>query len=138
MSARARILIIEDDHDIRELVRNRLVASGYDAHTARDGREGVTRIRQLKPDGVILDINMPCMDGFQVLSELADDPPSRMPRILMLSARHESGDVLRAVKLGAKDYLAKPFTDQQLLGRVARLMRAAPPAPPAASDALML
>ena len=125
---RNRIVVAEDDPSVRALIRARLSAAGYDTHTAHDGEDAVNRIRNLQPDGVILDINMPVMDGFTVLACLnREHRLCRIP-VLMLTARHASEDVQRAIYLGAKDFLAKPFSDGQLLARVARLVRLPLPA----------
>jgi DNA-binding response OmpR family regulator len=124
MSLRRRILVAEDDQGIRELIRARLTTAGYDTHTAHNGREALQRMRALKPDGLILDINMPELDGFGVLEALkAEEALKRIP-VLVLTARHGAEDVKRAVGLGAKDFLTKPFNDGQLISRVARLLRA--------------
>jgi DNA-binding response OmpR family regulator len=118
-----RIVVAEDDHSVRALIRARLSAAGYDTHTAHDGEDAVNRIRNLHPDGVVLDINMPVLDGFAVLARLNMEDRLRDIPVLMLTARHASEDVHRAIYLGAKDFLTKPFSDGQLLARVARLVR---------------
>ena len=83
---------------------------------------------------MVLDINMPNLDGFGVLAELNKRPLAKQPPVLVLTARNGSDDVRRCLSLGAKDYLAKPFKDTQLLARVARLVgRAASPQRPAPS-----
>jgi two-component system OmpR family response regulator len=122
MLAKRRILVAEDDPDIRLLIRTRLQMAGYEVDVARNGAEAITRIVGMQPDAVILDINMPEVDGFGVLAALKDMP--QRPAVLMLTARHSTEDVQRAISLGAKDYLSKPFTETQLLARVARLLRA--------------
>lgn len=131
MLARPRILVADDDLGIRDLIRTRLVMAGYDVHTARHGGEALGRACELRPDAMVLDINMPEVDGFGVLQGLRDRG-KRIP-VLMLTARHDADDVRRAMTLGAKDYLCKPFNENQLLARVARLLRppiATPAAPP--------
>ncbi len=122
-----RILIAEDDAGIRDLVRTRLRLAGYDPHTARNGRQAVECALQLRPHAMILDINMPELDGFGVLAALRTHAPDMHLPTLVLTARHSTEDVKRAVSLGAKDYLTKPFTEAQLLARVARLMRVRAP-----------
>jgi DNA-binding response OmpR family regulator len=124
-----KILVVEDDANVRELIRAQLGLAGFDVHTARSGREGLARAAQLGPQGIILDINMPEMDGFQVLESLRGEMAERRPPVLVLTARHAAGDVRRALDLGAKDYLTKPFTETQLLARVSRLLRAPLSAP---------
>jgi DNA-binding response OmpR family regulator len=123
MSDKKRILVAEDDAGIRELIRTHLRMAGYDIYTARTGVEALEAIGALDLHAAVLDINMPELDGFGVLEALR--PPSiynRIP-ILVLTARHGGDDVRRAVRLGAKDYLTKPFSQIQLVSRVARLLR---------------
>ena len=136
MQARPRILVAEDDAGVRDVIRTRLEMAGYETHTARTGVEALRRVHELKPQGLVLDINMPELDGFGVLTALKARPELKFPPTLMLTARHEvSDDVRRAVGLGAKDYLTKPFSESQLLARVARLLRRPIPPAPQAPDA---
>ena len=142
---RGRILIVEDDPMVMELVTTRLILAGYVTYSARNGTLALERIAELKPNAMILDINMPGLDGFGVLRKLKETGVIAHLPTLVLTARNSPGDVRRAVTLGARDYLAKPFSDEQLLGRVARLVRKVSPAPsaprrdlPGDSDALML
>jgi DNA-binding response OmpR family regulator len=136
MSDRSRILVAEDDAGVRDLIRARLTEAGWDVHTAHNGLEAIGRIRLLRPSALILDINMPLLDGFGVLEIIRADEALRDIRVLVLTARHAADDVKRAMSLGAKDFLAKPFNDGQLLARVARLLRA-PIAAPAAGSHLI-
>jgi DNA-binding response OmpR family regulator len=129
MSHRSRILVAEDDAGVRDLIRARLSEVGWDVHTAHNGLEALDRLRGLSPDALILDINMPLLDGFGVLDAMREDEKVRRVRVLVLTARHAAADVKRAMSLGAKDFLAKPFNDGQLLARVARLLRVPIPAP---------
>lgn len=122
MSARPRILVAEDDSGIRHIIRTRLEGAGYSVETARNGVEALQLLASFRPEGLVLDINMPELDGFGVLDQLQQAPEMRLPT-LILTARHAADDVRRAVKLGAKDYLTKPFSEAQLLARVGRLMR---------------
>ena len=122
MSAdRLSLLVAEDDGEIRHLLRQRLEGAGYHIRLARTGEETLTALRTWIFAGVLLDINMPHTDGFGVLESRGTF--RSFPPILMLTARHASADVQRAVSLGAKDYLTKPFSETQLLARVARLVR---------------
>lgn len=127
MSARPTLLIAEDDAGIREILRARLHQMGFDPQVARNGREALDRIIAWRPDGVVLDINMPELDGFGVLEAL-QRRSLKPPPTLVLTARHTGDDVRRAIRLGAKDYLTKPFTEAQLQARMGRLFRAAPSA----------
>lgn len=126
MASRLQILVAEDDQNVRDLIRTRLTGAGFEVHTVRNGAEALEAIRSIKPAAMVLDINMPVMDGFAVLETLKTY--RMLFPILVLTARHAGDDVRRAISLGAKDYLTKPFTEAQLQARVARLLRAAPPA----------
>jgi DNA-binding response OmpR family regulator len=135
MPSSPRVLVVEDDAGIREIVRIRLRSVGYEVETARTGYEGLSKIKTWRPSAVVLDINMPELDGFGVLEALAE-AAARTP-ILVLTARQAADDVRRAIGLGAKDYLAKPFSEAQLLARVARLLRP-PRAAPAPTPAVLI
>jgi len=124
MSPRRRILVAEDDLGVRELILARLAVAGYDTHSARNGRDAMDRAHTLKPDGIVLDINLPVMDGFEALEALRSTWVLRKVPVLVLTARHAEEDVRRAISLGAKDFLTKPFSDGQLIARVVRLLRA--------------
>jgi two-component system OmpR family response regulator len=116
-------LVVEDDPMMLELICTRLDLGGYQTMQARDGLEGLDRLRDMKPEGMVLDINMPRLDGFGVLRQMKT--LGHLPRVpvMVLTARNQSDDVREAIKLGARDFLAKPFEDQKLLSRVARLVR---------------
>ena len=128
-NSKIRIFVAEDDPATLELIVTRLGVAGYAVSYARDGHEAVNSILAIRPSAVILDVNMPILDGFGVMRALRDNPSvsARMP-IMVLTARNSPEDVQRAVQLGARDFLSKPFKDAQLLDRVARLLRAAPAA----------
>lgn len=126
MQHKPKVLVVDDDPGIREIIRTRLQMVGLEVMIARNGNEALSRILGWRPDAVILDINMPELDGFGVLETLqAGHTPS--PPVMVLTARHAQDDVSRAVKLGARDYLTKPFTEAQLVARVGRLLRYRPP-----------
>lgn len=120
-----RVLVVDDELTMRELLSTRLAIAGYDAHEAKDGYEALARLPDLRPSVLILDINMPRMDGFEVLENLRGRDYASGIRIMVLTARNHTADVRRAVALGAHDYLAKPFKDLQFLARMARLLRVA-------------
>lgn len=126
-----KILIVEDDPMMMELICTRLDLAGYQTLHGRDGYEGLDRLRDAKPDAMVLDINMPRLDGFGVLRQMKT--LGHLPRVpvMVLTARNQTSDVQEALKLGARDFLTKPFDDQRLLARVARLVRPVVPARPA-------
>lgn len=132
---RPRILVVEDDDLVLELIVTRLEIAGYRTFYARDGQEGLSRLNEVKPAGMVLDINMPKLDGFGVLERMKAMGLVQQVPTMVLTARNQTDDVRRAVSLGARDFLAKPFKDEQLLARVGRLMRKTPPRPaPAAAS----
>ncbi|RZJ96829.1 MAG: response regulator [Brevundimonas sp.] len=120
-----RILLAEDDALVREGLRARLASAGYDVHTARSGTEALQRIVALKPDVLVLDINMPEMDGFGVLEALKEFHPGSDMQVLVLTARQTAEDVQKALALGARDYIVKAQAEATLLRRVERLLRPA-------------
>ncbi len=121
----AKILIVEDDPSLLELLTTRLELAGYRTACARDGYQGLEALNGVQPDAIVLDLNMPRLDGFGVLAALNKRPLDKQPPVLVLTARNAADDVRRCLSLGAKDYLAKPFKDAHLLARVARLLRGA-------------
>ena len=123
---RTRILVVEDDPIILDLITTRLDLAGYDTYFARDGVEGLARIHELRPAAMVLDINMPRLDGFGMLRKMRLEGVLTRSPTMVLTARNQPDDVRRAISLGARDFLAKPFRDDQLLARVGRLLRRAP------------
>jgi DNA-binding response OmpR family regulator len=121
---RARILFVDDDADIRGLLRQLLERAGYDLVEASNGKDGLRAFYASAPDLVLLDISMPEMDGWQTLERIRD--LSDVP-VLMLTARTAELERVRGLKAGADDYVAKPFGRQELLARVEALLRRAGP-----------
>jgi DNA-binding response OmpR family regulator len=118
-----RILLIEDNADLAYGLRNNLEIEGYQVEVAGDGVKGLTRARVAKPDLVILDLMLPGMDGFRVLRALRDDGATGEMPVLILTARGEEADKVRGLRLGADDYVTKPFGVLELLARVEALFR---------------
>lgn len=116
------ILICEDDDLLVDLLEYRLNASGYRVVVARDGGEALARIAQSTPDAIVLDAMMPVLDGFEVLRRLRENPQTRTTPVIMLSARKQENDIVAALKLGANDYVVKPFIPEELLARLSRLV----------------
>jgi two-component system OmpR family response regulator len=118
-----RIFIAEDDESILDLLVTRLRIAGYHTAHERDGLAALEAIKRSPPNACILDVNMPGLDGFSVLKRLRAGPLTAHVPILILTARRAPDDIKTAIRLGATDYLSKPFNDEQLLARVARLLR---------------
>jgi DNA-binding response OmpR family regulator len=117
-----RVLVVEDDWAISDLIKTRLEIQEFRTRIAGNGLEALKAVRDFRPHAMILDIKMPLMDGFGVMTQLGRDRMASLPT-LVLTASGDADDVRRAVALGAKDYLAKPFEDPQLVAKLARLFR---------------
>lgn len=117
------VAIVEDNIALLELLQIRLEIGGYQTVTATDGYRGIELIHQVKPRAVVLDIGLPGIDGFEVLKAMQVNGGRPVAPTLVLTARHAEADVKRALSLGARDFLSKPFNDRILVGRVGRLMR---------------
>jgi len=118
----SRVLVIDDDDDIRKLVRTLLERTGATVHDAPNGKEGLREFHAWRPDLVVLDVNMPEMDGWNVLERIRD--MSEVP-VMMLTARGEELERVRGLQSGADDYVVKPFGKQELVARVQALLRRA-------------
>jgi CheY-like chemotaxis protein len=126
---RPLVLIADDDEDILELVRLRLSRCGYETVLARDGAEALAVAAARRPDVALLDVTMPELDGYAVTAELRRDPATHGIPVILLTALAQGGDVERGFALGADDYVTKPFSPQELEGRVAAVLgRAEEPA----------
>jgi two-component system, OmpR family, alkaline phosphatase synthesis response regulator PhoP len=123
-----RILIIEDNPDLAFGLRNNLEIEGYTIEVAEDGNKGLMRARASEPDLIILDLMMPGLDGYRVLRTLREE--GYTTPVLILSARGEETDKVRGFRLGADDYVTKPFSLLELLARVEALLRRTGPGGP--------
>jgi DNA-binding response OmpR family regulator len=121
---RARVLVIEDEPDLRRLLRIVLERGGYEMLEAADGRAGLRVMHDERPDLIILDIGLPVLDGWQVLERVRD--VSDVP-VLLLTARALEAEKVRALHAGADDYVTKPFGREELVARVHTLLRRARP-----------
>jgi len=123
-----RILIIEDDRDIVELVRYNLANEGFEVTAVGDGASGLANLRRLAPDLLILDLMLPKMPGLEVCKEVRRSPSLNRLPILMLTARGEEADRIVGLEMGADDYVTKPFSPRELVARVKALLRRTEPA----------
>lgn len=116
----ASVLVVDDEQDIRGLIRILLERSGLEVTEAANGREALRQLHTVRPDVVVLDVTMPDLDGWETLERIRDvtDVP-----VLMLTARAAELDKVRGLKGGADDYVTKPFGRQELLARVEALLR---------------
>jgi DNA-binding response OmpR family regulator len=116
-----RVLVVEDNLDLATGLRNNLEIEGYEVELAGDGHAGLDAVRRWSPHLVVLDLMLPRLDGFRVLRALRADHPE-LP-VLVLTARGEEGDKVRGLRLGADDYVTKPFGLLELLARIEALLR---------------
>lgn len=115
-----KVLIADDDPTVLALVCASLQNFGMDCQTSSDGSTALDVIRRERPQAAILDVSMPGMDGYQVLSAIRSE---KLPvRVLLLTARQQEQDILRGFTLGADDYLVKPFNPMELVARLKRLL----------------
>ena len=119
-----RILIVEDDNDIVDVLRRTLRAEGYEVRSGGDGPQGLEIASEFMPDLVVLDLGLPGMDGLEVCAKLRET--SEVPS-LMLTARADTEDRVTGLDSGADDYLVKPFERTELLARIRALLRRHPP-----------
>jgi len=119
-----RILVVEDDRALRTVLVGALQSGGFEVEQAADGSAGVHALKAESFDVVLLDIGLPFVDGWHVLSTLEG---RRVPSVIVISARGDQADKVRALDMGADDYLAKPFGSDELLARIRAVLRRAQP-----------
>lgn len=117
------ILVIEDEEDILESVRHRLLREGYKVYGAATGEEGWRQAQSLRPNLVILDLMLPGMDGLEVFRLLQRDSRTEGIPVIMLTAKAEEADIVAGLQLGAEDYITKPFSLKVLAARVRAALR---------------
>jgi len=120
-------MLIEDEKEIRELIRYNLERNGFQVYAAADGEEGLQRLRASHPDVLVLDLMLPGRSGLDVLRELRDSPKTRDLPVIILTARSAEMDRLLGFEHGADDYLTKPFSPNELVARLRALLRRAGP-----------
>jgi len=126
MADRTGVLLVEDDQNIVDLVRSNLIARDHDVTVSKDGSDAVRRLESDRPDIVLLDLMLPGTDGFELCREIRE---RSSVGIIVLSARRGETDKVRALNLGADDYLTKPFGIEELLARIHATLRRSRPAP---------
>ncbi|HWN55396.1 MAG TPA: response regulator [Methylomirabilota bacterium] len=132
----SRVLIVEDERDIRDLVLFHLEREGFQVSSASSGEEALRQVRHASPDLVLLDLMLPAMGGLEVCRKLRQDPATVGLPIVMLTAKGDEVDRVLGLELGADDYIVKPFSPKELLARVRAVLRRARPAPGAAAIAI--
>ena len=119
-----KILIIEDDRFLRELIARKLTDEGFDTSEAGEGEQGLKKIKEEKPDLVLLDLILPSIDGFEVLSRMKEDPKLSAIPVIILSNLGQREEVERGLKLGAIDYLIKAhFTPGEIIEKIKSVLK---------------
>ena len=116
-----KILVVEDERRIRELLVDILRDSGFDVIEAEDGSEGLEKACSEHPDIILLDVMMPAMDGFQVLEKLKDDPAVQSIAVIMVTAKGQDTDVVKAKEMGAIGYICKPWEPDEIETQVKKV-----------------
>jgi two-component system KDP operon response regulator KdpE len=119
----ARILIVDDQPQIRRVMRTTLIAAGYEVDDAKTGEEALEKVREFRPDLVLLDINMPGMGGISTCKAIRSDATIG---IIMLTVRDSEADKVRALDAGADDFVTKPFSTPELMARIRAALRRVP------------
>jgi DNA-binding response OmpR family regulator len=123
MARRKRILVVDDERPLVELIVLNLQRNGYDVLHAYDGNAGLELARRQTPDLVVLDLMMPGLSGHDVATRLKGDPTTTAIPILMLTAKSEETDIIVGLSIGADDYVTKPFSMKVLMARIAAVLR---------------
>jgi len=115
---RIRVVVIDDEADILQLIRMKLSKEGFNVSTASNGDEGIEKVLREKPDVIIVDILMPGKDGYQLVSEVKAKLREESPIIIMLTSKTEDADMVKGLSMGADDYITKPFSPRELIERI--------------------
>jgi two-component system alkaline phosphatase synthesis response regulator PhoP len=119
----SRVLVVEDERDVAELIRYNLGKEGYDVIVAPTGADGLKQARELHPDVILLDIMVPQLNGWEVCRRLKQDAETKNIPVIMVTGRVEEGDKVLGFELGADDYVTKPFSPRELLARIRAVAR---------------
>src|SRR5271166_1914399 len=122
-AARERILVVDDEEDLLELVNYNLSKEGFRVRPVTSGEEALAEARKTLPDLIVLDLLLPAVDGLEVCRRLKSDPRTRHIPVIMLTAKSEESDMVAGLELGADDYVTKPFSPRVLLARVKAILR---------------
>jgi DNA-binding response OmpR family regulator len=132
----ARVLVVDDEPIVREVLSRYLAREGFEVEAAEDGERALSAVERARPDVVILDLMLPRLDGLEVFRRMRESMPSSFPAVIMLTAKGEETDRIVGLELGADDYVTKPFSPREMVARVRAVLRrttgpaAEGPAPP--------
>ncbi|HET7529899.1 MAG TPA: response regulator [Mycobacteriales bacterium] len=122
MAGAGRVLVVDDDDVIRQLITVNLELEGFDVVAAVDGQDALDKVKDAQPQVVTLDVMMPRVDGWEAASRLRADPDTAHIKVILLSARAQEADLQRGERIGVDAYLTKPFDPDELIDLVRRLM----------------
>jgi CheY-like chemotaxis protein len=122
VSGAGRVLVVDDDDVIRQLITVNLELEGFDVIPAVDGQDALDKVKDAQPDVVTLDVMMPRVDGWEAAARLRDDPDTAHIKVILLSARAQESDIQRGERIGVDAYLTKPFDPDELIDVVRRLV----------------
>src|SRR3954453_18736611 len=125
MPGGGRVLVVDDDDVIRQLITVNLELEGFDVVTAVDGQDALDKVKEAQPVAVPLDVMMPRVDGWEAAARLHSDPETAHIKVVLLSARAQEADIQRGERIGVDAYLTKPFDPDELIDTVRRLFEAA-------------
>ena len=126
MRAKSKIIVVEDESDILDVIEYNLSREGYKVLGFRNGEQGLEAIREEDPQLVLLDLMLPGIDGIEICKKVKEDPVTRDIPVVMITAKSEESDVVLGLGVGADDYVSKPFSPKELVARVKAVLRRAP------------
>lgn len=126
MTVKRKILIVEDEKDIADLIHFNIFKAGFDATLAMTGNEAIEKAKSFLPDLILLDLMIPEISGYEVCTILKENPSTKQIPIIILTARGSEEDIVKGLESGADDYITKPFSPKVLLARVNAIFRRAP------------
>ncbi|KNF09908.1 alkaline phosphatase synthesis transcriptional regulatory protein PhoP [Gottschalkia purinilytica] len=118
-----KVLVVDDEEHIIELVKFNLENNGYEVISALDGKEAITKAKQENPDLIVLDLMLPIMDGVEVCKKIKNDKETENISIIMLTAKNDEADKIVGLEIGADDYITKPFSVRELIARIKAVLR---------------
>src|SRR5499426_4053953 len=118
-----RVLVVEDEQDVAELIRFHLAREGYDVRVSLNGADALRQTRDFRPEVILLDIMVPHLNGWEVCRRLKEEPETRAIPVIMVTGRVEEGDKVLGFELGADDYVTKPFSPRELIARIRAVVR---------------
>ena len=121
-----KVVVVEDEADIREVLEHNLTREGFQVYSAADGEKGLRLVKEKLPDLVLLDLMLPGLDGLDVCRKMKADPETSSIAIVMVTAKGEESDIVLGLGVGADDYVSKPFSPKELIARVKAVLRRGP------------